>query len=105
MKSLKSKQILDEILEVQQSVLDNLNHISIVAISDNQMIEVVADGNRKISAIHINEELLSKHTLPEVAALLTETVNKALDMSLEAQDRETTRIMDAFTPTIFDDFQ
>jgi DNA-binding protein YbaB len=100
-----SKQLLDEILEVQQSVLDNLNNISIVAISANQMIEVIADGNRKITAIHIKEELLKLNSLSEVEILLTETVNKALDMSMEAEARETTRMMDAYSPAIFDTFK
>ena len=51
-----SKLIFDEMMEVQQSVLENLSNIAIVAISDNQMIEVSADGNRNITNIHINEE-------------------------------------------------
>ena len=50
-----SKLIFDEMMEVQQSVLENLSNIAIVAISDNQMIEVSADGNRNITNIHINE--------------------------------------------------
>jgi hypothetical protein len=33
-----SKLIFDEMMEVQQSVLENLSNIAIVAISDNQMI-------------------------------------------------------------------
>jgi hypothetical protein len=73
------KFLLDEILEVQKSVLDNLNNISIVAISENQM--------------------------QEVQILLTQTVNKALDMSLEAEARETNRMMDVYSPAIFDSFK
>lgn len=96
------KFLLDEILEVQKSVLDNLNNISIVAISENQMIEVNADGNRKITAIHINGELLKTNSLQEIQILLTQTVNKALDMSLEAEARETNRMMDVYSPAIFD---
>lgn len=97
-----SKLIFDEILEVQQSVLENLSNISIVAISDNQMVEVSADGNRKITSIHINAEMLKKTPLSELESLLTDTVNKALEMSMEAEERETTRMMDAFSPAIFD---
>ena len=55
-----SKLIFDEMMEVQQSVLENLSNIAIVAISDNQMIEVSADGNRNITNIHINEEMMKK---------------------------------------------
>ncbi|MEY3321104.1 MAG: hypothetical protein RLZZ417_687 [Bacteroidota bacterium] len=99
------KFLLDEILEVQKSVLDNLNNISIVAISENQMIEVNADGNRKITAIYINGELLKTNSLQEVQILLTQTVNKALDMSLEAEARETNRMMDVYSPAIFDSFK
>jgi hypothetical protein len=40
--------------------------------------------------------------LSELETLLTLTVNKALDMSMEAEERETTRMMDAFSPAIFD---
>lgn len=97
-----SKLIFDEILEVQQSVLENLSNISIVAISDNQMVEVSADGNRKITSIHINAEMLKKTPLSELESLLIDTVNKALEMSMEAEERETTRMMDAFSPAIFD---
>jgi DNA-binding protein YbaB len=97
-----SKLIIDEIFEVQQSVLENLSNISIIAISDNQMIEVSADGNRKITNIHINEEMLKVTPLSELESLLADTVNKALDMSMEAEERETTRMMDAFSPAIFD---
>jgi DNA-binding protein YbaB len=99
------KFLLDEILEVQKSVLDNLNNISIVAISENQMIEVNADGNRKITAIYINGELLKTNSLQEIQILLTQTVNKALDMSLEAEARETNRMMDVYSPAIFDSFK
>jgi len=97
-----SKLIFDEMMEVQQSVLENLSNIAIVAISDNQMIEVSADGNRNITNIHINEEMMKKVPLSELESLLTLTVNKALDMSMEAEERETTRMMDAFSPAIFD---
>jgi len=97
-----SKLIIDEIFEVQQSVLENLNNISIIAISDNQMIEVSADGNRNITNIHINEEMMKEASLSELESLLTLTVNKALEMSMEAEERETTRMMDAFSPAIFD---
>ncbi len=97
-----AKLLLDEILEVQKSVLDNLSNISIVAISENQMIEVNADGNRKITAIHINEEILKSYSLHDVQTLLIETVNRALDMSQEAEARETNRMMDVFSPAIFD---
>ena len=89
-------------MEVQQSVLENLSNIAIVAISDNQMIEVSADGNRNITNIHINEEMMKKVPLSELESLLTLTVNKALEMSMEADERETTRMMDAFSPAIFD---
>lgn len=97
-----SKLIFDEMMEVQQSVLENLSNIAIVAISDNQMIEVSADGNRNITNIHINEEMMKKGSLSELESLLTLTVNKALEMSMEAEERETTRMMDAFSPALFD---
>ena len=97
-----SKLIFDEMMELQQSVLENLSNIAIVAISDNQMIEVSADGNRNITNIHINEEMMKKVPLSELESLLTLTVNKALEMSMEAEERETTRMMDAFSPAIFD---
>ncbi|MBU6220055.1 MAG: YbaB/EbfC DNA-binding family [Bacteroidota bacterium] len=97
-----SKLIFDEMMEVQQSVLENLSNIAIVAISDNQMIEVSADGNRNITNIHINEEMMKKASLSELESLLTLTVNKALEMSMEAEERETTRMMDAFSPALFD---
>ena len=97
-----SKLIFDEMMEGQQSVLENLSNIAIVAISDNQMIEVSADGNRNITNIHINEEMMKKMPLSELESLLTLTVNKALEMSMEAEERETTRMMDAFSPAIFD---
>ena len=89
-------------MEVQQSVLENLSNIAIVAISDNQMIEVSADGNRNITNIHINEEMMKEASLSELESLLTLTVNKALEMSMEAEERETTRMMDAFSPALFD---
>jgi DNA-binding protein YbaB len=89
-------------MEVQQSVLENLSNIAIVAISDNQMIEVSADGNRNITNIHINEEMMKEASLSELESLLSLTVNKALEMSMEAEERETTRMMDAFSPAIFD---
>jgi DNA-binding protein YbaB len=66
------------------------------------MIEVSADGNRNITNIHINEEMMKVTPLSELETLLTLTVNKALDMSMEAEERETTRMMDAFSPAIFD---
>jgi len=97
-----SKLIFNEMMEVQQSVLENLSNIAIVAISDNQMIEVSADGNRNITNIHINEEMMKVTPLSELETLLTLTVNKALDMSMEEEERETTRMMDAFSPAIFD---
>jgi DNA-binding protein YbaB len=97
-----SKLIFDEMMEVQQSVLENLSNIAIVAISDNQMIEVSADGNRNITNIHINEEMMKEESLSELESLLTLTVNKALEMSMEAEERETTRMMDAFSPALFD---
>ena len=97
-----SKLIFNEMMEVQQSVLENLSNIAIVAISDNQMIEVSADGNRNITNIHINEEMMKVTPLSELETLLTLTVNKALDMSMEAEERETTRMMDAFSPALFD---
>ena len=97
-----SKLIFNEMMEVQQSVLENLSNIAIVAISDNQMIEVSADGNRNITNIHINEEMMKVTPLSELETLLTLTVNKALEMSMEAEERETTRMMDAFSPAIFD---
>ncbi len=97
-----SKLIFDEMMEVRQSVLENLSNIAIVAISDNQMIEVSADGNRNITNIHINEEMMKKASLSELESLLTLTVNKALEMSMEAEERETTRMMDAFSPALFD---
>ena len=97
-----SKLIFDEMMEVQQSVLENLSNIAIVAISDNQMIEVSADGNRNITNIHINEEMMKEASLSELESLLTLTVNKALEMFMEAEERETTRMMDAFSPALFD---
>lgn len=89
-------------MEVQQSVLENLSNIAIVAISDNQMIEVSADGNRNITNIHINQEMIKEESLSELESLLTQTVNKALEMSMEAEERETTRMMNAFSPALFD---
>ncbi|GDX45490.1 hypothetical protein LBMAG24_08170 [Bacteroidota bacterium] len=97
-----SKLIFDEMMEVQQSVLENLSNIAIVAISDNQMIEVSADGNRNITNIHINQEMIKEESLSELESLLTQTVNKALEMSMEAEERETTRMMNAFSPALFD---
>ncbi len=97
-----SKLIFDEMMEVQQSVLENLSNIAIVAISDNQMIEVSADGNRNITNIHLNEVMMKEASLSELESLLTLTVNKALEMSMEAEERETTRMMDAFSPALFD---
>jgi DNA-binding protein YbaB len=97
-----AKALLNEILEIQKSVLDNLDKTSVIALSDNDMIEVIANGKKKITSIHINEELLKTNSLEEVMKKLTQTINIALDMALEVEVRETNRIMDAYSPAIFD---
>jgi hypothetical protein len=83
--------MFDKLFQVQQKaeeVKKRLDNITVTGIADNGRVKVSATGNKLITAIEIDDDLLSSPDKEELEELLIVATNKAIEQAENAHQSE-----------------
>ena len=83
--------MFDKLLQVQQKAAEikkRLDNISVTGEAESGKIRVVANGNKLITSIEINQDFLSSADKEELEELLIVAVNKAIEQAENVHQAE-----------------
>lgn len=79
---------LKEMQQQSEEVKKRLDTISVDAETENGMVKVVCNGNRKISAIKISDELMQANDKEKIEELSLLAINRALEKAEKVAEAE-----------------
>ncbi len=95
--------MMDKVNRLKEAVEDvkhKLNDMLVEVESADGMVKVVANGQKHIREISVNDELLSKDRKEELEDLLVNTVNEALIKAGKLAKEETKKATEGLVPNI-----
>lgn len=79
---------LKEMQQQSEEVKKRLDTISVDAETENGMVKVVCNGNRKISSIKISDELMQANDKEKIEELSLLAINRALEKAEKVAEAE-----------------
>ena len=79
---------LQEMQQKTEEIKKRLNTISVKGDAENGMVTVTATGNRKITAIKINDELMKAGDKEQIEDLCILAMNRALEQAEKVYETE-----------------
>jgi len=83
--------LMGKLQEAQQQMVESkkrLNSVFVEAEVENGLVKVKANGNRKITQLSINKELLQNGDIEELEDLIITAVNKAIEKADKLNEGE-----------------
>lgn len=82
---------LDKLMAMKkqaEEIKERLNNISVEGEAGNEKIRVVSNGNRKITAVRIDENWMRTAAIQEIEDYMEEACNKALEKAEKLSESE-----------------
>mgnify|MGYP005842304645 CR=1 FL=1 len=89
---------LQEMKQKSNEVKERLAHISVEGEAENGTVKVVADGNRKITEIKINQALIQEGDKEQIEELTLLAINRALEKAEKVAEAEMQDVAKGFLP-------
>ncbi len=83
-----NKKMMEKMQGQMEEVKNKLNNISVTGEAENGNVKVVANGNRLLTTIEINEELIQNATKEQIEDLILTAANRALEQAERVEKSE-----------------
>ena len=93
-----NKKMMGKMQEQMEVVKEKLNNISVIGEADNSNIKVVANGNRLLNSITINEDFYKTVTKDQLEELIVTAANRALEQAERVEKTEMSHSMMGMLP-------
>jgi DNA-binding YbaB/EbfC family protein len=97
-KDMMNKKMMGKMQEQMEVVKEKLNNISVIGEADNSNIKVVANGNRLLNSITINEDFYKTVTKDQLEELIVTAANRALEQAERVEKTEMSHSMMGMLP-------
>ena len=95
---MMNKKMMGKMQEQMEVVKEKLNNISVIGEADNSNIKVVANGNRLLNSITINEDFYKTVTKDQLEELIVTAANRALEQAERVEKTEMSHSMMGMLP-------
>lgn len=86
--NMLNKKMMEKMQGQMEEVKNKLNNISVVGEAENGSIKVIANGNRLLNTITINDDFYKTATKEELEDLITIAANRALEQAERVEKSE-----------------
>jgi DNA-binding protein YbaB len=86
--NMLNKKLMEKMQGQMEETKSKLNNITVIGETENGTIKVVANGNRMLSSIEINQEIYSSSSKEEIAKLILTAANRALEQAERVEKGE-----------------
>lgn len=86
--NMLNKKMMEKMQGQMEEVKNKLNNISVIGEAENGQIKVVANGNRMLNSIEINEELIQNASKDQIENLILTAANRALEQAERVEKSE-----------------
>lgn len=83
-----NKKMMEKMQGQLEETKKKLNNISVIGEAENGNIKVVANGNRLLNSIEINDDFFATATKEQVANLVLTAANRALEQAERVEKSE-----------------
>lgn len=83
-----NKKMMEKMQGQMEGIKEKLNNISVIGESDNGNIKVVANGNRLLNSIEINDDFYNTTNKEELTELILTAANRALEQAERVEKSE-----------------
>ncbi|MDF1673023.1 MAG: YbaB/EbfC family nucleoid-associated protein [Vicingaceae bacterium] len=83
-----NKKMMEKMQVQMEEVKSKLGNISVIGEAENGEIKVVANGNRLLNSIEINEEFYNNTTKEQLEDLILTAANRALEQAERVEKGE-----------------
>ncbi|MFB0925292.1 MAG: YbaB/EbfC family nucleoid-associated protein [Vicingaceae bacterium] len=83
-----NKKMMEKMQGQMEETKGKLNNITVIGEAENGSIKVVANGNRMLNKIEINQEIYSSSSKEEIAELILTAANRALEQAERVEKSE-----------------
>ena len=83
-----NKKMMEKMQSQMEDIKVKLNNISVIGEAENGNIKVVANGNRLLNNIEINETFLETATKEQLEELIITAANRALEQAERVEKSE-----------------
>lgn len=83
-----NKKMMEKMQGQMEETKSKLNNITVIGEAENGNIKVVANGNRMLSSIELNQEFYASATKEEIAELILTAANRALEQAERVEKSE-----------------
>jgi len=83
-----NKKMMEKMQGQMEGIKEKLNNISVVGEAENGKVKVIANGNRLLNNIEINEDFLKNATKEDVENLILTAANRALEQAERVEKSE-----------------
>lgn len=83
-----NKKMMDKMKGQMEEIKEKLNNISVIGEAENGNIKVVANGNRLLNSINIDDDLYKTATKEELTDLILTAANRALEQAERVEKSE-----------------
>ena len=89
---------LQEMQKKSEEIKKRLDTISVQGEAENGLVKVISNGNRKISSISINEELIKSGDKEQIEDLCILAMNRALENAEKVYEAEMKEVAKGMLP-------
>lgn len=86
--NMLNKKMMEKMQGQMEEVKSKLNNISVVGEAENGNIKVVANGNRLLNSIEINEDFYKNASKEQIEDLVLTAANRALEQAERVEKSE-----------------
>ena len=99
-KDMMNKKMMGKMQEQMEVVKEKLNNISVIGEADNGNIKAVANGNRLLNNITIDDEFYKTASKAQLEELIITAANRALEQAERVEKTEMSHSMMGMLPGI-----
>jgi len=96
--NMMNKKMMGKMQEQMEVVKEKLNNISVIGEADNGNVKAVANGNRLLNSVTINEAFFKTATKEQLEELIVTASNRALEQAERVEKSEMSHSMMGMLP-------
>ena len=98
LKDMMNKKMMGKMQEQMEVVKEKLNKISVIGEADNGNLKAVANGNRMLNSVTIDDEFYKTASKAQLEELIVTSVNRALEQAERVEKTEMSHSMMGMLP-------
>ena len=86
--NMLNKKMMEKMQGQMEEVKNKLNNISVIGEAENGLVKVIANGNRMLTSMELNDNLIHNSSKEQIEELILIAANRALEQAERVEKSE-----------------